>query len=256
VAGLHKNNLAFDGLLCRESRKARVHGGVRIFVAVSYVAMLTIAHTSKSTYRLMSLLRNLWKLLASSEASFTLISSLKIKKKKTYTVILCWTVAEAPNSSKRKTCSLLCREEGTTGLQNGLVFFLYENSEDARHDSQKIDKTIHASNERADSIKIHSEPYLVSSHQFFSLKIENWDHGDICRSSKNTITPSHEISARVFMWKGAACPKVQSDNSTPWGHVESDIKYTTNPHSSVYPFPAFKKIHEDIQLVARMYVGA
>jgi hypothetical protein len=46
-------------LLCRESRKARVHGGVRIFVGVSYVAMLTIVHTSKSTYRLMTLLRNL-----------------------------------------------------------------------------------------------------------------------------------------------------------------------------------------------------
>jgi hypothetical protein len=160
VAGLHKNNPAFDGLLCRESNKARVHGGVRIFVGVSYVAMLTIAHTSKSMYRLMSLLRNLWKLLASSSASFTLISSLsKKKKKKTYTVILCWTVVEAPNPSKRMTCSLLCREEGTTRLQNGLVFFLYEKSEDARHDSQKIDKTIHASSKRADSIK--STPSLI-----------------------------------------------------------------------------------------------
>jgi hypothetical protein len=81
------------------------------------------------------------------------------KNKKTYTVILCWTVVEAPNPSKRKTCSLLCREEGTTRLQNGLVFFLYENSEDARHDSQKIDKTIHASSKRADSIK--STPSLI-----------------------------------------------------------------------------------------------
>jgi hypothetical protein len=88
-----------------------------------------------------------------------LLSLKKKKKKKTYTVILCWTVVEAPNPSKRMTCSLLCREEGTTRLQNGLVFFLYEKSEDARHDSQKIDKTIHASSKRADSIK--STPSLI-----------------------------------------------------------------------------------------------
>jgi hypothetical protein len=92
-------------------------------------------------------------------------------KKKTHTVILCWTVVEAPNPSKRKTCSLPCREEGTTRLQNGLIFFLYENNEDARHDSQKIDKTIHASSERADSIKStpslilfpHTNPSLIKS---------------------------------------------------------------------------------------------